>query len=145
MIPNNFTLCNSLPCTRTHPHACTYEFSTLKVCPHEKLKKNNRGSNQEQGTHGTGKTGKMAKKYPCQGKHRDFRNFAKTQGIWFAQVEKSLILKQYLTLIFWAWQPTASFSYDYLSTPQILSAIRADYNVIFSKFVSPDEESSTIG
>ena len=33
-----------------------------------------------QGTHGTGKTGKMAKKNPCQGKHREFGNFAKTQG-----------------------------------------------------------------
>ena len=34
-----------------------------------------------QGTHGTGKTGKMAKKIPCQGKHREFGNFVKTQGI----------------------------------------------------------------
>ena len=33
------------------------------------------------------------KKNPCQGKHREFRNFAKTQGIWFAQVVNSLILK----------------------------------------------------
>ena len=32
-------------------------------------------------------------KYPCQGKHREFRNFAKTQGISFAQVVNSLILK----------------------------------------------------
>ena len=48
----------------------------------------------EQGTHGTGKTGKMVKKKnPCQGKHREFGNFAKTQGIWFAQVVNSLILK----------------------------------------------------
>ena len=46
-----------------------------------------------QGTHRTGKTGKMAKRIPCQGKHRDFGNFAKTQGIWFAQVVNSLILK----------------------------------------------------
>ena len=46
-----------------------------------------------QGTHATGKTGKMAKKNPCQGKHREFGNFAKTQGIWFAQVVNSLILK----------------------------------------------------
>ena len=45
-----------------------------------------------QGTHCTGKTGKMASKIPCQGKHREFGNFAKTQGIWFAQVVKSLIL-----------------------------------------------------
>ena len=43
-----------------------------------------------QGTHATGK---MAKKIPCQGKHREFGNFAKTQGIWFAQVVNSLILK----------------------------------------------------
>ena len=45
------------------------------------------------GPHVTGKTGKMAKKNPCQGKHRDFGTFAKTQGIWFAQVVNSLILK----------------------------------------------------
>ena len=44
-----------------------------------------------QGTHFTGKTGetgKMAKR-----KHREFGNFAKTQGIWFTQVVNSLILK----------------------------------------------------
>ena len=35
----------------------------------------------------------MEKKIPCQGKHREFGNFAKTQGIWFAQVINSLILK----------------------------------------------------
>ena len=46
-----------------------------------------------QGTHGTGKTGKVAKKNPCQGKHREFGNFAKTQGIWFAQVVNSLMTK----------------------------------------------------
>ena len=40
----------------------------------------------------TGKTGKMAQKYPCQGKHCGFGNFAKTQGIWLAQVVNSLIL-----------------------------------------------------
>ena len=28
-----------------------------------------------QGTHRTGKTGKMAKKNPCQGKHREFGHF----------------------------------------------------------------------
>ena len=33
------------------------------------------------------------KKNPCQRKHREFGNFAKTQGIWFAQVVNSLILK----------------------------------------------------
>ena len=36
--------------------------------------------------HCTGKTGKMTKKMPCQGKHRESENVAKTQGIWFAQV-----------------------------------------------------------
>ena len=46
-----------------------------------------------QGPHCTGKTGKMAKKNPCKGKHRAFGNVAKTQGIWFAQVVNSLILK----------------------------------------------------
>ena len=46
-----------------------------------------------QGTHCTGKTGKMAKKNPCQGKHREIGNFVKTQGIWFSQVVNSLILK----------------------------------------------------
>ena len=49
-----------------------------------------------QGTHGTGKTGKtgtMTKKIPCQGKHREFGNFAKTQGNLFGQVVNSLILK----------------------------------------------------
>ena len=40
-----------------------------------------------------GKRGKWPKKNPCQGKHREFENFAKTQGIWFAQVVNSLVLK----------------------------------------------------
>ena len=65
---------------------------------------------KRQGTHGTGKirkTGEMAKKYPCQGKHREFENFVKTQGkhrefcqntgktqgIRLAQVVNFLILK----------------------------------------------------
>ena len=48
---------------------------------------------KRQGTHTTGKTGKMAEKIPCQGKHREFGNFAITQGIWYAQVVISLILK----------------------------------------------------
>ena len=57
-----------------------------------------------QGTHGTGK---MAKKNPCQGKHREFGQFVttqgkhrefclntgKTQGILLAQVVNVLILK----------------------------------------------------
>ena len=41
----------------------------------------------------TGKTGKMAKEIPCQGKHREFGNFVKTQRIWFTQIVNSLILK----------------------------------------------------
>ena len=31
-------------------------------------------------------------KNPCHGKHREFGNFAKTQGILFAQVINSLII-----------------------------------------------------
>ena len=46
-----------------------------------------------QGTHCTGKTGEMAPKLSCHGKHREFENFAKTQGVWLAQVVNSLILK----------------------------------------------------
>ena len=46
-----------------------------------------------QGTHCKGKTGEMAKQNLCQGKHREFGNVAKTQGIWFAQVVNSLIIK----------------------------------------------------
>ena len=48
---------------------------------------------RHQGTHCTRNTGKMVQKIPCWGKHREFGNFAKTQGIWFAQVVNSLILK----------------------------------------------------
>ena len=48
-----------------------------------------------------GKKGKMAKKKnPCQRKHREFGNLAKTQGIWFAQVVNSLILKVKDMLVF---------------------------------------------
>ena len=46
-----------------------------------------------QGTHGTGKTGKMAEKIPCQGKHREFGSFVKTQGICLDKVVNALILK----------------------------------------------------
>ena len=52
------------------------------------------------GTHYTGKTGKMGEKNPCQGKHRRFGNFAKAQGILFAQVVHFLILKVNDNLIF---------------------------------------------
>ena len=40
-----------------------------------------KGQDTHQGTHGTGKTGEMAQKNPCQGKHREFGKFVKTQGI----------------------------------------------------------------
>ena len=40
-----------------------------------------------------GTQGKWPKKNPCQGKHREFGNFAKTQGILFAQDVNSLILE----------------------------------------------------
>ena len=40
-----------------------------------------------------GKQGKWKKKSPCQGKHREFGNFVKTQGILLAQVVNVLILK----------------------------------------------------
>ena len=46
-----------------------------------------------QGTYSTEKTGKMAQKISCQGKHRELGNFVKTQGFYFAQVVKALILK----------------------------------------------------
>ena len=52
-----------------------------------------------QGTHCTGKTGKMAQKIPCQGKHMEFGSFTKTQGkhmefcLLKLQVVNSLILK----------------------------------------------------
>ena len=40
-----------------------------------------------------GKTGKVGQNIPCLGKDREFGNVAKTQGICFAQVVNSLILK----------------------------------------------------
>ena len=42
-----------------------------------------------------GKPGKWKKKVPCQGKHREFDDFAKRQGISIAQVIPSLILNNY--------------------------------------------------
>ena len=79
-----------------------------------------------QGPHCTGKSGKIAPKYPSRGKHRKFGNFANTQGkhrefghfantqgkkrefgnfaktqrIWFAQVVNFLILKLQVIAIF---------------------------------------------
>ena len=43
---------------------------------------------------------KNGKKNRCWGKHREIGNFAKSQGIWFAQVVNSLILKVKDILIF---------------------------------------------
>ena len=40
-----------------------------------------------------GKQRKWSQKNPCQGKHREYGNFAKTQGILFVQVVNSLILR----------------------------------------------------
>ena len=51
----------------------------------------------------------MAKQIPCEGKHREFGNFAKTQGIWFAQVVNSLILKLKYISIFAAKIPKAGY------------------------------------
>ena len=48
-----------------------------------------------------GKQGKWSKKNPCQGKHGEFGNFAKTQGIRFAQVvnmSRKLSRKSYFFL-----------------------------------------------
>ena len=56
----------------------------IQYCLHE---------NPYTGPHRTGKTGKRQKEIPCQGKHRGFGKYAKTQGIKFAQVLNSLILK----------------------------------------------------
>ena len=44
----------------------------------------------------------MDKRIPCRGKHREFGNYAKTQGkhIWFAQVVDSMNLKVKDILIF---------------------------------------------
>ena len=46
-----------------------------------------------QGTHCTGKVGKMAPKKIGQGIWKCCQSTGKTQGIWFAQVVNSLILK----------------------------------------------------
>ena len=61
---------------------------------YKKFVRQSKENNSHQGSHGTGKTGNMATtKNPCQGKHREFGKFAKTQGILFAQVVNSLILE----------------------------------------------------
>ena len=60
------------------------EFSKLTALCETFLKntalRQRKASSIYQGTHCTGNTGKMAKKNPCQRNHREFGNFAKTQG-----------------------------------------------------------------
>ena len=65
-----------------------------------------------QGTHCTGKTGKIAKN--SQGKHREFGNFATTQGICFAQLVNSLILKVTNIAIFAAKNSPTNFEAGYV-------------------------------
>ena len=59
----------------------------------------------------------MVKKIPGQGKHREFGNFAKTQGICFAQIVNSLILKVKDIFIFAAKIPPFFLKLD-MSTNQ---------------------------
>ena len=47
-----------------------------------------------------------------QGKHREFGNFGKTQGIWFAQVVNTLILKVKYISVFGAKISTICFKLD---------------------------------
>ena len=54
----------------------------------------------KQDPHCTGKNRENGLKNSCHGKHWEFGNFAKTQGILFAQVIRSLILAIYDTVIF---------------------------------------------
>ena len=42
-------------------------------------------------------------------------------------------------------QPSGPTAFIFMLISKILSVIRADFYLIFSKFVSPDEESSAIG
>ena len=55
-----------------------------------------------QGTHATGKTGKMAKKKSVR-ENREFGNFAKTQGIWFAQVVNISIFAAKISIFWGIW------------------------------------------
>ena len=74
------------------------------------------GGRQIQGTHCTGKTGKMEKKSlsgKTQGIWKFCQNMGKTQGIWFAQVVNSLILKVKDSLIFAA--KIANFILNWIS------------------------------
>ena len=64
-----------------------FEWVILATCLHyqsvtivNKGMYNNGLERVTQNTQGTHCIGKMAKEIPCQGKHREFGNFAKTQG-----------------------------------------------------------------
>ena len=57
------------------------------------------GFSFKQGTHCTGKTRRVGKNNSGK-ENREFGNFAKTQGNWFAQVVNSLILTGKDILIF---------------------------------------------
>ena len=59
------------------------------------------------------------KKNPCQGKHRKFGNYSKTQGIWFAQVINSLILNVKDISLFAAKIPQKKLKLD-MSTKSVL-------------------------
>ena len=46
---------------------------------------------------------------------------------------------------YWGYQPTGRTASIFMFLSKVLSVIRANCNVIFSKIVSPDEELSAIG
>ena len=59
------------------------------------------------------KQGKWPKRFPVR-ENREFGNFAKTQGIWFAQVINSLILKvKYISKEDSAQKPNFEGKYDF--------------------------------
>ena len=61
--------------------------------------------------------------WPCQGKHREFGNFAKTQGIWCAQVLHSLIVKIKVYMIHCICLEISHVSFAY-ENPQITNCHR---------------------
>ena len=92
------TLCAPPVAVNSHSaqHVADHSVSSRKVIPFRSPMSNL--TFLKQGTHCTGKTGEMPPPPPPQkkilsGRHREFRNFVKTQGIWFAQFVNSLILR----------------------------------------------------
>ena len=63
-----------------------------------------------QGPYCTGKTGEMAKTNPYQGKHREFGNFAKTQGFFLFKFKfpdsKARITQCVFLMLRWQLSPT---------------------------------------